>query len=133
MHWRDFSCAFPRATRAAPIGASMSLFCAAPTWAISSHAATPSRRKFFIAVVPTAEAKAKAEALIQELFKDDIAKAKSDPVARARLALTFLQEGKDTADDPAGRYVLYQHALSLAAQAGDAPTALQAIEEIALD
>src|ERR1700681_4406852 len=80
------------------------------------------------APIPTPAAQARAEALIQELFKDDLAKAQQDPAARARLAITFLQEGKDTDDDPAGRYVLYRHALTLASQAGDAPTALQTIE-----
>lgn len=83
--------------------------------------------------IPGKEAQAKAEALIQELFKDDLAKAQKDPAAKARLAMTFLQEGKDTNDDPAGRYVLYRHALTLASEAGDAPTALQAIEEMALE
>ncbi len=81
--------------------------------------------------IPTPQAQAKAEALIQELFKDEIAKAVKDPAAKTRLALTFLQEGKDTADDAAGRYVLLQQALRFAAQAGDAPTALMAIDEIA--
>jgi hypothetical protein len=81
--------------------------------------------------IPSPQAQAKAEALIQELFKEDIAKAQADRAARLRLAVTFLQEGKDTADDSAGRYVLYRHALRLASEAGDAPTALQAIEEIA--
>src|SRR5688572_18886230 len=83
--------------------------------------------------IPSKQAQAKVEALIQELFKDEIAKAQKDPAAKVRLAITFLQEGKDTADDPAGRYVLYQHALRLASQAGDAPTALQVIEEMAMD
>src|SRR5438105_6756407 len=62
-----------------------------------------------------------------------MAQSQRAPAAKARLAVTFLQEGRDTADDPAGRYVLYQHALGLASQAGDAPTALQAIEEMALE
>jgi hypothetical protein len=83
--------------------------------------------------VPTPEAKSKAESLIQELYKEDFAKAQKDPASKVRLAITLLKEGKDTADDPAGRYVLYQHALNLATQAGDAPTALQAIEEIAME
>ncbi len=83
------------------------------------------------APIPAPQAQAKAETLIQELFKDELAKAQKDASAKGRLAITFLQEGKDTNDDPAGRYVLYQHALRLASEAGDAPTALQVIEEIA--
>lgn len=81
--------------------------------------------------IPSTAAQAKADALVQELYKDELARALKDPAARLRLAITFLQEGKDTNDDPAARYVLYQRALTLAAQAGDAPTALQAIAEIA--
>ena len=69
--------------------------------------------------IPTPQAQAKAEALIQELYKDDIAKAQKDSAAKIRLAVTFLQEGKDTADDSAGRFVLYQHALKLASEARD--------------
>jgi hypothetical protein len=85
------------------------------------------------ASIPTPQAQSKAEALVRELYADDLAKADKVQAARLRLAITFLQEGKDTADDPAGRYVLYQNALKLAAQAGDAPTALQAIEELAAE
>ena len=82
------------------------------------------------APIPTRTAQAKADALVRELFADELAKAGKDPGARLRLAATFLQEGKDTADDSAGRFVLYQYALKLAAQAGNAPTALQTIDEI---
>src|SRR5206468_11088572 len=49
------------------------------------------------------------------------------------LAQTLLQEGRDTADNPAGRYVLFNRAHELAAKAGDVGTALQAAEELAQD
>ncbi len=81
--------------------------------------------------VPSAAEIAKAEALIKELYKDDLIKAVGNNAAKARLAQTFLQEGKDTTDLIAGRYQLLVHARELASDAGDGPTALQAIEELA--
>jgi WD40 repeat protein len=81
--------------------------------------------------VPPTEAQAKILKLIQELYADDLAKASDDRALKARLAQTLLQEGKDTADDAAGRYVLLKKAHDLAAEAGDVNTALQAAEELA--
>src|SRR5438034_4621080 len=81
--------------------------------------------------VPPQPALTKAEALIQELYKDDFSKAKGDNAVKSRLAQTLLQEGKDTTDLIAGRYQLLVHARELASEAGDGPTALQAIEELA--
>jgi WD40 repeat protein len=82
--------------------------------------------------VPSAEAQVKILKLIDELYHDDLAKAAKDTALKARLAQTLLQEGKDTTDDVAGRYVLMREAHKLAAEAGDVPTALQAAEELAL-
>lgn len=81
--------------------------------------------------IPPADAQAKVVKLIQELYQDDLAKAAQDTAVKARLAQTLLQEGKDTADDAAGRYVLLKEAHKLAAEAGDVATALQAAEELA--
>jgi WD40 repeat protein len=81
--------------------------------------------------IPTKEAQAKIESLLQELYKDDLAKAEKDPSLRSRLAQTLLFEGKETKDDAAGRYVLFSKAQTLAAQAGDVNTALQAADELA--
>src|SRR5262245_14717592 len=83
--------------------------------------------------LPDAKAQAKAEALLKELFPEDLAKAQKDPAVAARLAALFLQEGRETDDDPAGRFVLFRHARDLAARAGDAPTAFQAIEDLVGD
>jgi hypothetical protein len=85
------------------------------------------------AAVPGKAALARAAALVKELYGGDLAKAEKDSVAAAALARTLLQEGKDTTDDPAGRYVLYQEARRLAGHAGDAATALQAADELAQD
>lgn len=80
---------------------------------------------------PSSAEIAKADALIHELYKDEFIKAKADNAAKIRLAQTLLQEGKDTNDLIAGRYQLLVQARELASQAGDGPTALQAIEELA--
>ncbi len=81
--------------------------------------------------VPSEAEQAKAEALIQELYKEEFTKAKCDAAAQSRLAQTLLQEGKETTDLPAGRYRLFVDARDMASRAGDGPTALQAIEELA--
>ncbi len=83
--------------------------------------------------IPTKEAQARIEKLLDELYKDDFLKAEKDTVLRARLAQTLLFEGKETKDDSAGRYVLFSRAQALAAQAGDVNTALQAADELASD
>src|SRR5579864_5399313 len=85
------------------------------------------------APIPPAPAQAKAEALIRELYEKEYAKAAKGVAARAQLAATFLQEGRDTSDYRAGRYVLFREARDLAAKAGDAPVALQAIADLAQD
>jgi hypothetical protein len=83
--------------------------------------------------IPTKAAQAQARKLIGELYGEDYASARGNPTALAGLARTLLQEARDTTDDDAGRYILLQEAAELAARAGDAPTALQAIDEAALD
>ena len=83
--------------------------------------------------VPSAAAQAKIEQLIRELYKDDLAKATDESAAKLRLAQTLLQEGRDTVDDAAGRYVLLKQAHKLAAEAGDINIALAAADELAQD
>lgn len=82
---------------------------------------------------PSPEAQLRIERLLEELYGKEYAQAKKDLVARARLAVVLLQEGRDTRDDLAGRYVLLRDARDLATAAGDLPVALQAIEELAQD
>jgi tricorn protease-like protein len=81
--------------------------------------------------VPDAKALDKATALVGELFRDDLIKATREREVKQRLAQTFLAEGRETNDDPAGKYVLLRESAALAAQAGDAATALQALDELA--
>ncbi len=83
--------------------------------------------------IPSKEAQARVETLLDELYKDDFAKAQKDPILRSRLAQTLLFEGRETKDDAAGRYVLFSKAHSFAAQAGDVNTALLAADELAKD
>src|SRR5262245_24923639 len=82
--------------------------------------------------VPAKTAQAKALDLINDIFKEDFAGAK-DPEARSKLAAFLLQQGKESRDDVANRYVLYREARDLAARAGDAALALTAIDEMARD
>ncbi|MBM4067594.1 MAG: hypothetical protein FJ271_01425 [Planctomycetes bacterium] len=81
--------------------------------------------------IPAPAEQARIEKLIEEIYGPDIAKAKKDPAARSQLALTFLQEARDSRDDPAARYVLLREARELASAAGDSAVALQAVDELA--
>jgi len=84
------------------------------------------------APIPSKEAQAKSHALILEIFKEDLANAK-DAAANSKLAATLLQQGRESKgkEEAANRYMLYQMAADLAAQAGDTPLALTAVEEMA--
>ncbi|MFO0966584.1 MAG: WD40 repeat domain-containing protein [Gemmataceae bacterium] len=81
--------------------------------------------------IPSPSDQARAMQLIDELFKEDLARLKKEPEFAAALALRFLEEGRETRDYPAGRYALLSDARRLAASAGDGATALAAIEELA--
>lgn len=81
--------------------------------------------------IPAKADLARAEKLIADLFKDELARLKKEPELRSALALRFLEEARETRDDPAGRYALLLEARRLASDAGDGATALAAIEELA--
>ena len=80
--------------------------------------------------LPGKEALARSEALIKDVFGDDLAKAKTAE-AKSRLATLLLQQGDEAKIDPADRYVLYQYARKLGAEAADAALALGAAEKLA--
>jgi WD40 repeat protein len=82
--------------------------------------------------IPDAKAQEKALALVNDIFKDDFAAAKS-PEAKTKLASFLLQQGRESRDEPANRFVLYREALGLSGHAGDAALTLQIIEEIDRD
>src|SRR5439155_22128763 len=79
--------------------------------------------------VPDKAAQEKALKLVLEVFQDDLQNAR-EPAARVKLAAELLQQGRETKDDLALRYVLLREAGNLAAEGGDAALAFSAIEEI---
>jgi hypothetical protein len=79
------------------------------------------------APLPTKKEQDNADALVRRESRTDFAKK---PAERGPLALVLLKKAEDTNDDPAGRFVLLRDARDVAAQAGDAFTALQAIDRL---
>jgi hypothetical protein len=59
--------------------------------------------------VPSKTAQAKSLALVLDIFKDDI-QAATDAEAKVKLAANLLQQGRDSRDDAANRYVLFREA-----------------------
>jgi hypothetical protein len=90
--------------------------------------AEPEPRKL---AVPDAAAREKAEKLVQEVFQEDLARAKGNPAALRKLGGTLVEQARETKDDPAARFVLFRDAAELAAQAGDLADATHRITEIA--
>jgi len=80
--------------------------------------------------VPTATAQADAWKLIkEELYKDDIANAKTPP-QKVELAKKLLAVAGDTNKDMTGKYVLLAQAKDIAISSGDPPTAFQCLDEM---
>ncbi len=80
--------------------------------------------------VPDAAAQQKAVELVGEVYKEDYDKARA-PAERVALAEKMLRQASEPNTDAAGRYVLLRIARDVAAGAGDAQTALGAVDEIA--
>jgi hypothetical protein len=81
------------------------------------------------ALPPDTKAQKDTEKTIKDLFRVEY--AKPAPADRLALAQKLLQQGIATNDDQASKYVLLREARDLAAQGGDADTAMKAIEEMA--
>jgi hypothetical protein len=79
--------------------------------------------------MPSAAAQASAEKLIHDLFKKEY--ARTGVADRDALARTLLSQAPATKDDAAARYMLFIEAANLAANAGDAGTAVQALTAVA--
>ena len=79
--------------------------------------------------IPDADAQAKATALMLDIYADDLANAKTNE-AKSRLAAELFKQGKDAKDYPAIRYVCYNRARDLAAQANDTSLALAVVDEL---
>src|SRR5262245_5879330 len=114
-------CALP-----ARVFAVMTTFCLLSLHCISSLTAGDEVKKV---PLPGKKELAKSASLIQDIFGDDIAKAKTSE-ARSKLATTLLQQGDESKLDAADRYVLYDKARELAALAGDATLALAAADKL---
>jgi WD40 domain-containing protein len=79
--------------------------------------------------IPSKEAQKDAVVLILDIFSDDYKKADTND-AKARLAATLYQQGKDVKDDAAVRYVCWREARDLAATAGDTNLAMAVIDDM---
>ncbi|QOV89159.1 hypothetical protein [Humisphaera borealis] len=85
--------------------------------------ATPADRK----PVPDPAALADAQKLVDQVYKDELAAAKT-PDQKKQLAAKFRQLAAES--QPAGRYVLLARAREVAADAGDADTSLGAVADL---
>jgi hypothetical protein len=81
------------------------------------------------APVPDAGVLKEKEKLVREVFKTDY--AKKAPGDRIALAKKLLQQAVETKDDPGAQYIMLREAADLAAQSGDAATAVQAVGTLA--
>jgi WD40 repeat protein len=79
--------------------------------------------------VPNKAALDKAEDLVNDIFKEEITKANSAE-ARVKLAEYLIQQGDESGEDPAARYVLYRQARDLAVLAGNPQLALTTIDKL---
>lgn len=82
--------------------------------------------------VPNPAAQARALALIQDIFRDDLKSARTAP-DKVKLAGLLWQQGKDHDNDSAHRFVLLEQAAMVAAGGGHARLAMQIIDEMAQD
>lgn len=79
--------------------------------------------------VPEAAVQKEKEKLIREIMKEEYGKAA--PADKLALSKKLLQQGAETQDDPATRFVLFRESRDLAAEAGDAEASLKAIDSMA--
>lgn len=78
---------------------------------------------------PTREEQQAAEKTVKETFADQYAKRTPDD--QSMLALKLLAAGSATKDDPKAQYVLFREARDVAVKAGDAATAMAAVDQLA--
>jgi hypothetical protein len=77
---------------------------------------------------PSSAEQSEAEKMIKDIFKDDYAK-RGQPERQA-LARQLLSQALQSKDEPKIQFVLFREAKDLATQAGDAATALSAVDEL---
>jgi len=80
------------------------------------------------AAIPDDAAQTKARAVVAEAYRKELAAARTEP-AKAALARKMLQSAIETANDSAGRFILFQRARELAVEGLDLDTALTAVSE----
>jgi len=102
---------------------------AAATWGQTATASKSGAAGAGTLAVPDVVLQNQSRAMIRKLFEKDF--AKTAPADRQALARQLLAQARDTKDDPVARYVALSDSADLAAGAGDAATALAAIDEIA--
>ncbi|HVR83024.1 MAG TPA: LamG domain-containing protein [Planctomycetota bacterium] len=78
--------------------------------------------------VPTEKAQAEAEKTIRDIFKEEFAVKTS--TAQQKLAKKLIEQGRETRDDPAARFVLFREAADLATHAGDIDLLLLALKDL---
>jgi hypothetical protein len=82
------------------------------------------------APVPESSAQAQAEALVRELFQDDLDRAKTAEAKKA-LSEKLFEVARETNDDPAACYVVLTMARDLAVAVGDPGSFCPIIDELA--
>jgi len=81
------------------------------------------------AAVPDEAARAKALALVAELYEKPWKEARTS-AQKTALAEKMIEAAGRSSDDPLGRFVLLRVARDIAAEAGDAATALRAVDRL---
>lgn len=80
--------------------------------------------------VPDEAARERANKLVRDTFREEFAKA-TTPAAGQALAKKLIDERGDVRSDPAGCFAILQAARDTAVEAGDGPTAFEAIDKMA--
>jgi formylglycine-generating enzyme required for sulfatase activity/cytoskeletal protein RodZ len=81
--------------------------------------------------VPAEEASKKGLAMVHEIYKEELAKART-PAQKRTLAKKLFEEGRKSQGDAASRYALLQSAHELATAGGDATIAFETVDAISL-
>ncbi|MGI9473900.1 MAG: hypothetical protein ACR2NZ_20320 [Rubripirellula sp.] len=81
--------------------------------------------------VPPEQARTRTLALLQEIYRPQYEKAKSQE-DRSDLAREIVATAYETNDDPVAKYVMLRVATDIAVQAGDAETVVECIRQMAL-
>jgi len=97
--------------------------------ASAAPSSSPSTKSSMLPEAPGASEQADALKLIRSLYPDEFAAHSAND--RRAFARKLLKQGLETQDQPAARYVLLRQAADIASSAGDAPTAMHAIDALA--